>query len=349
MRVVIHVGMHKTGSSSIQNTLAKHDNPSLKHLDWESPNHCGLFVLLFQDEDKLADYHGFRARGPEFLNQLPQMRQKWLKITHSALQAAVGKTVILSAEDISSPIFHNATQRMLEFFSQYSSDISAIGYVRSPRSFVNSAFPQVLKDTDYKTLDLTPFWPRYRTSFEPILEAFGPENVTLKRYHPADLYDGNVVLDIFQQLGLQPPSERPEKANQALSLEATALLFTQRCLGDGYVQGFPGAQRGNNLFIAGLQSIGSQKFAFSETWLQSYIQNSLDDIHWMEKILGKPLLDDIPDLPNKVDSKEMLFEIAERSQNELETILINHISNRTGPKRQRVVRMLDLLRKGSYR
>ena len=61
MEAIIHPGMPKTGSSSIQETFV-----SIKPEGWISPdtptgNMSGLFALFF--EDNLHEHHSFQARG----------------------------------------------------------------------------------------------------------------------------------------------------------------------------------------------------------------------------------------------------------------------------------------------
>jgi len=71
MKIVIHPGMHKTGSSAIQNHFFETAYPGLRYARWNGSNHSGLFVLLFQEPELLASYWGFKSMGPEFCARLP--------------------------------------------------------------------------------------------------------------------------------------------------------------------------------------------------------------------------------------------------------------------------------------
>ena len=65
MRVILHVGMHKTGSSSIQRHLHGTElGHGVSFARWSEPNHSTLVWLLFQDEERLGDYHGFPPGDP---------------------------------------------------------------------------------------------------------------------------------------------------------------------------------------------------------------------------------------------------------------------------------------------
>ena len=120
MKIVIHAGMHKTGSSSIQDHFFSTSYPGLRYVRWNSGNHSGLFVLLFQDQDRLASYWGFKTKGEAFCARLPQMREAWQAklVEDLTLAKANNETLVFSAEGISGPMFHAAVGRMAAFFRQ---------------------------------------------------------------------------------------------------------------------------------------------------------------------------------------------------------------------------------------
>jgi hypothetical protein len=68
-RIILLVGMHKTGTSSTQDTFFWPMDPGFEYVDWNSGNHFGLFVPLFQDEDKypIPDDHIFPRRSVFFM------------------------------------------------------------------------------------------------------------------------------------------------------------------------------------------------------------------------------------------------------------------------------------------
>jgi hypothetical protein len=293
VKIIIHVGMHKTGSSSIQHTFARLQHPDLEYIEWNSGgNHSALFVLLFEDADKLAGYHAFKARGPEFIRKLPALREEWRARVSTQLAGAGDKTVIFSAEDISGPRFKNASQRLHDFFAGWSNDISVIGYARPPAGFMASAFQQRLKGGNTPDLFSGGASPTYRARFEKIDRIFGRDDVRLRGFAPNSLLNGDVVQDFAHEIGVGPLKEdQIIRANESLSLEAVALLYVQRKMGQGFVQGFNGAPAANNTFIARLATIGTRKFAFSPQMLAPLLEKERADIAWMEDRLGHPFAD----------------------------------------------------------
>ena len=88
MRVVIHAGMHKTGSSAIQQHFFRRAGDDMVYAPWNEGNHCGLFILLFQDPALQPQYHGFLHRGPAFAERLPAMREEWSARLRQAMDEA---------------------------------------------------------------------------------------------------------------------------------------------------------------------------------------------------------------------------------------------------------------------
>lgn len=312
MSIIIHIGMHKTGSSSIQHTFAQLPSPEIEYIDWGiSGNHSALYVLLFEDLENLSDYHGFKARGPEYARTLPALRKDWYARVSQQVARAGDKTVIFSAEDISSPAFESALPRLHDFFSGWSESVSAIGYARSPGGFMASAFQQILKDSGI--VDLNSRWalPDYRARFDRIDRIFGPNKVSLKDFSMDCLKGGDVVQDFAHEIGLSPLAEdQIIRTNESLSLEAVALLYVQRKLGRGFVAGFDGAHAANTTFIAKLATIGRRKFAFSAQMLAPILERERDDIAWMEERLGHPFSEFGAANPDAIDSLDDLTDIA---------------------------------------
>ena len=348
MRVVVHAGMHKTGSSSIQGYFQKEQIENIKYARWTDSNHCGIFILLFQQEDLLGEYHGFKARGPAFVATLPDLKAKWLKSLEEDMDSSADRTVIFSAEDISWPGFRGATERMHKFFKRWTDDVKVVAYARSPLSFALSAFQQMLKDGGMKTLNVHALWPNYRARFAALDDIFGAANVDLRLYERTSLFGGDVVSDFASAIGIDIGSAPTPQANLSLSAEAIALLFMQRRLGEGYLSGFDGAQAGNNRFVNKLLKIGNRNLMFSDELWQPVVQKNLADLKWMEERLGKELIADFTGNEIKISSEEDLLQLAVQSYGAVESALIDSITHSTRGMKERTVRALDLLRKDSY-
>ncbi len=348
MRIVIHAGMHKTGSSSIQDYMAAQKDEEIVYARWAGSNHCGLFILLFQEPELIAAYHGFKARGPDFTRTLPDLRARWRKSFVEDLERSRGKTFVLSAEDISWPNFRQASRNMRDFLRDWSDDITVVGYIRDPLSFAVSAFQQQLKDSTVKTFDPHALWPHYQRRFGHLDELFGQDRTILRLYDRGHLRGGDVVADFAGILGTDFAPAHSQETNLSLSAEATALLFLQRSLGEGYVTGFQTAQVANNAFVETLRGVGSRNFTFAPRIWEEVTARNRADLDWMEARLGHRLPERRPADAVVVSSGQDLLDLAAALLPEAEALLMETVRNRAEPAVQKTRRVLDLLRKASY-
>lgn len=350
MKIIIHVGMHKTGSTSIQKTFVRLKHPVLEYVDSDyGGNHSALFVLLFQDEEKLADYHIFKASGAQFAKTLPALRVERHARLSEKLAKARDKTVVFSGEDISAPQFYNATRRFQEFCTLWSTNISVIGYVRPPVSFMSSAFQQRLKSGNTPDPLDGGVSPQYRARFERIDSIFGRNTVHLKEFSPSRLVSGDVVQDFASEIGVAPlQDDQIIRDNESLSLEAAAILYVQRKMGQGFVQGFEGAHAANSSFIARLARIGRRKLAFSTQMLAPILEKQRDDIAWIEDRLGHPFSEPGAAHRDAIDSLDDLVDIA-MGQFDAVQELLGDAALKDGPANiETLVRALERLREQCY-
>ncbi|MFU8863554.1 MAG: hypothetical protein ACNA7O_06535 [Rhodobacterales bacterium] len=347
MEAIIHPGMHKTGSSSIQATAV-----SIKPDGWIFPdnktgNFSGRFALLFEDNPE--DYHAFKARGMN-ADAVEVDRQKRLVQLENQLRkgSAEGLNALFSAERIStSPL--DSIQRLADLYRKHGYEPRVVAYVRRPISFMQSAFQQRLKLTlnDLKTNAM--LWPNYRKRFEKLDQVFGRENVKLNVFDRSTLKQGDVCIDFFGQIGIDLSVEQVVRVNESLSLPACALLFAQRHLGEGFVQGFKRAPAKNNAFIAALSRLPGDPLKFKRSYVAPIFEEWRKDLEWMEERLGQSL-SDLPDedSDDAIGSAEDLLAVADRHRHELEELLFEEIRKEGDQPRDRLIRNLELLRKLHY-
>ncbi len=337
MDALIHAGMHKTGSSSIQQTLYDTEIAGLYYPKWPTGNHSGLVVLMFEDAPE--EHHGFKAQGitPD---ELADRRARWQTRLTKALESGEHDRVILSAERlVASP--PAALQRLKAFFEPYCDSFRVMAYVRPPVGYMTSAFQQRLKG-DLDRIQLQ--WPAYRRSFEKLDQIFGRENVFLKPFYLRDMVGGDVVLDFAHETGLDLVPDQVARVNEGLSLEAVALLFMQRRFGKGFVRGFPGAPRANQAFIDALARIGTGKLELAPALTDPVIEANRADLDWIEDRLGAPLRDSAPKGAHPIASQQDLVAVALDHLDALCDLLADQLRPGPEPSQQGLIRNLELMR-----
>ncbi len=347
MEAIIHPGMPKTGTSSIQLSLR-----NMQPEGWLVPsegngNMSGLMAMLFLDEP--SENYAFKARGmaPE---QMKVMRNEKFKAFDTATREAFEKELkpICTAEFISGAPDY-VVERLAQFYVNRGFAPKVLAYVRPPVGFMQSAFQQNLKTGSDKLDQKNAPWPRYRYRFEKLDRIFGRENVQLKLFDPAALLGGDICLDFCRELNIDISSDQIVRANESMSLDACALLFAQRRLGQGFVQGFHSAPVSNNKFIATLSSLGQGKLRFKRAFLAPIMERHRADLDWMEERLGQRLWD-MPeeDHPDAIGSAEDLLNVADKARDLLENTLTDLIRKDGDKPRDRLVRNLELLRMMHY-
>jgi len=320
---IIHVGMHKTGSSSIQETL-HHLEPrrrsSVGYLKLNSPNHSAFFMTLLSD--KPEEYHAHRLNGRS-KNEVRRMQFAYARRFESALEDFEFKKVVLSAEALSSPV---VTAKMLDCLkislSKYCERIRIIGYVRSPVSYMQSAFQERLKGGVLRDFELKCLWPHYRKRFHTLDEVFGRDNVDLVPFVGGSLLQEDVVLDFAQRAGVDLHPNDLIRSNDSISLEATALLFVLRYFEN--VPRYNGFTVDNQRLVSALSGVGKNKLIFSSESVMPILQAHRDDLGWINNRLGSSI-DDLPLASDEtIGTVDDLFSVARRSKDALLQLLDKH-------------------------
>jgi hypothetical protein len=252
------------------------------------------------------------------------------------------ETVLISGEGIS-----NMSPAEIEYLAAFlydqTKDVQVIAYVRSPCSFMNSAFQQRVKGGKLKQFKPGNLWPNYQSRFEKIDKVFGRENVTLKPFIRDELKDGNVVLDFAAFLNVSVDIENIVLSNESLSLEATALLYAQRRLGKGMLKGFGRALKINADFIEHLSQIKGRRMTFSRSLVEQTAKAQAADILWIEERLGRDFLD-LPDSgAGGISSEADLLDIAAEQQDVLNRMIDERFKTGLGSPHEQAARKLDLV------
>ena len=349
LHMIVHVGMHKTGTSSIQSTFFHRNNPDFEYVDWTGPNHNELFVLLFLEADRLSKYKGFVNKGPELIRQLPDLRSEWLAKFTDQISNTNAEKMLFSAENISLPNMDRATQALHDCVSAHSRTVAACGYVRNPYNLVESLFQQNLKYTNLTAFMKGQHRPNYKRRFQHIDRAFGRKNVTLKEYTPDRLLNGDVVQDFAQTIGVEiPEAAEMKRTNESLSLEACACLYVQRVHGKGYVAGFKGAPKANGRFIKQLSTLGDRKLVFQDAMIDKYFGDVSKDLIWIEKRIGHSFSYQEKPSTNTIASLDDLVDVALENYDAIQTRLGADRAISGKASFDNLVKSLEALREKSY-
>lgn len=284
-RCYLHVGMHKTGSSSIQDALSGYDDGRLEYLKLDRPNHSVPLVSAVMPN--LQDYPQVKKRKLTSV-QVDDLKKQSSENLYTALQVSRDKDVIISAEYFSQPGISAKENfsRLHSILKEFFDDIQIIAYIRSPKSFMESVLQERIKGGDTK-VSLNSLYPHYRGRFEKFYELVGAKNITLVDYDPSSFPDGSVVLDFCKRVGASFSASKHVSSNEKIGYEAMALLYSYN-LFRSFVSSQRYSTRFSQAFMTGLQSISASKFSLDLDVVNDILSNHKDDICWIEERKGIP-------------------------------------------------------------
>ena len=285
-RCIIHIGMHKTGSTSIQASLQGFSDDRFLYANLGNvPNHSLAIHSLFAAHPARHRMH--RKRDAAAMQAyLTGMRTD----LERAIAAAQNRTLLLSGEGISG-LSPPDLVRLHDYFRARFDELVIVGYARPPAAFMGSAFQERIKGGSTK-LDLEQIYRAYETRFVKFDDIFGREHVHLWKFEPRAFPGNCVVRDLCKRLDISLPLERIVRRNESLSRQAVALLYIYRKLGQEYGSG--NMEGGESQHLGNLLSkIGKDKFRFSPDVVRPILDKNRADIERMETRLGESLHEEL--------------------------------------------------------
>lgn len=232
----LHVGMHKTGTTSIQRFL--HVNREdlfarkLGYLKGPEANHSLLVLSLFEEDARRVHGKHFRSDRVQKLYFDPDaLRSNREKFEKSAQRAErLGISAVVSGE----AMYHLSAagmENLRDFLSRYFEKIELVGFVRSPLSFAQSYAQEALKTRT--TLDelvkSSPPAPKYAERFGKFGEALGWDGARFVTFDREKFPSRSAVKQFLRMISAPEAEElldrvSVETMNQSMSLQAAKML-----------------------------------------------------------------------------------------------------------------------------
>lgn len=287
-RIVVHFGLPKTGSTSIQESLFRYLNdPRFHYVSFSNPKTSLVIATGFKDDPARFGAHARRGTSSD---ELQRLRKQAVDSLEAELQAAGGRTAILSSEAISS--FHMQEIRNLcSFITKHRPAATAVAYVRRPKEYMESVFQQRVKG-GVQRFRAPSLLPNFRARFEHFDAVLGRQNVGLWLFDPASFPGHCVVQDFCSRLGITFRPEDAVRANEGLSLPALSLLFAYRKFGPGYGVG-PTVPLENSLLVTKIRALPGPRLRLHSSVVAPVIKARRKGIEWMEERLGASLAEDL--------------------------------------------------------
>lgn len=294
--VILHVGIPKTGTTSIQTYCIQNVTQLREHgihypSSWPE-NHT--VVLPYILDESYQNNRISPQKHEEYLNI------DWLGLLDSEVEHTSAQHLLLSAEGISGyPI--SALQKLKSLLSKYADTIDVIVYLRHHVSLFESRLPQMLRTTNNITIQEveTILYQKISNYIKFTLlrlnRVYGREHVTVYSYENASTHSHSIVGHFLEHLAIpyiNNPESIPTK-NIRLSDVGCGIL-------DTYRKQLLHTHKSNEMDnINQLLQIKAPPFIINEEQRNKIMTHSATDRNWVHTHYGI----DYQDLPESTNTQ----------------------------------------------
>ncbi|QOP42661.1 hypothetical protein FJR45_01320 [Sulfurimonas sediminis] len=341
---ILHIGMPKTGSSTIQENLFQGvKDERVSYTDLSIANQSGPLYGLFKKNPE--NYHFFKNK--KFTeNDIKEFRKKTKKQLKNNFIDFSTDINILSGEDLYHSS-HDEIKQMKNFLKKFFHKTLVIVYVRPVYSFCNSAFQQLVKNHELNSFDFKKIYHKYK-NLENYDKAYGKKNVSVVPFVPKKFLKNDLLFDFCSHVGIEKQFAAIKTTNESLSKEAVAVLFTFN-----FHKNAKTDFGHRNILIQHkvteiLKNFGNEKFQFSGKLIQSIIDKHFkEDYAWLLNRIPDEYSEDFLFDSNKkgVETENELMEYATNFIDELTTLIDQQLIDFPLEKTpQTVAKLVNILR-----
>ncbi|WP_424929244.1 hypothetical protein [Amaricoccus tamworthensis] len=234
MKTLVHIGMSKSGSTALQNTLAKSRRylRSKGVLYPDNPRSCPfnnhrLLVASYRKYDDLPRH--IRNRDIYTSGNIAQKTREFHDCIQRQIRRRKPDCVVLSSETLFHRILEDNRDAVRQTYAEFGDNIGFMAYLRRPADHFLSSLQQGLRATHRIK---TPRAPAFRIVLETYEECFG-SRITVRQFHRETLENGNVIDDFSRhflgEYGVGPGRLTAAKfSNESVSAESMDILARYR-------------------------------------------------------------------------------------------------------------------------
>ncbi|MEM6590104.1 MAG: hypothetical protein AAF641_16790 [Pseudomonadota bacterium] len=278
-KAIVHLGLNKTGSTSIQTWLRTNKSALLKqgfhydpfedgkHPQWPHADVIAIASLNSDDPDLLSAFRlSYGIRTPEEYNNQSQLMKTAFA---NSLSEAGDRTVILSSETLG--VWATGTGLVgpvCEFLRKYFDEFTIVTYVREQADWLASAYSQAVKIGRFHSIKAFAAargennYDQFASTWSQAAEPHG--SVVMRLFERETMINNDVVEDFAVTCGIDTRGLTKVRAhNEAISANEVRVLELLSRLEKRLVQ-LPFAPRSRHRKIARLFK-GRRKFSLSKS------------------------------------------------------------------------------------
>jgi len=279
-KCIIHFGIHKTGTTSIQQALfSKLWSTDAAYLHIGSPYITRDLTVAFSSNPT--------RYAPDLGIVDAKRRESIREVLRKAIAGLASDRLVISAECLSE--FNPAEiGEFIDFLRSQNLNLEAVAYIREWRSWYESIFQQTSKYGTWPSEMFPLRFSAYRSAIEAFDALLGKQNVHLFKYDKERFPQGCVVRDFFNRLDLGDPGDIERELNQGISLDAVKFLRAFHNSGLRKVSDTATIER--NILLANyMEKLAGEPVRFAPALLDELLQGDDSDLEWIESRLGDSL------------------------------------------------------------
>jgi hypothetical protein len=263
-RCILHLGMPKTGSTSIQETLYHGLRvPGFRYVSFGEVNGEGILLTCFS-QDYGENYHYHQKLGLS-RNQLARVRASLLSRLDILVERSRQRreTLILSGESAWA-MSRNEFASIRDYFAQRGYTIDVYVYLRFWTRWLESNFQERIKqgETRFEVLPASrQRYVEYSGQLQALDAVFERDHVFPAWFAPQAFPQRCVVLDFCGRAGIPLPARFVRRQNDGISMDALKLLLAYRRRNQGYGVGLKTVIQ-NEILFRRLREVGGPPVRF---------------------------------------------------------------------------------------
>ncbi|MFV8827445.1 hypothetical protein [Alkalihalobacterium sp. APHAB7] len=234
--IILHVGLHKTGTTSIQRTLFNEENNQILEKkgyiyprSWPSNHSIPIYSVFSEHPER---YHINIRNGYTTANIIAK-NQEYLRNFEKEIVNRGKSKIIISGEDISVLPHENlqAFKKYIMSLFQEETKVTVMMYLRNPVSWSISNIQEIIKSGGFYETALTHMNTTYKNNFknkiEKFIQVFGKQNIKLYSFEETLPHQYGVIGHFLSSLNFKESEINQfhiQKANESISLIAGNIL-----------------------------------------------------------------------------------------------------------------------------
>lgn len=229
----LHIGIHKTGSSSIQYFLSS-NSELLEKENYYYPKEGSYYHPVPKSQSPLSMM--LLGKVPDYLRKIPLTKTKCIQDIQKDIKQSICKNVVVSSEHLR--VLKNLDQiiELRNIFLPIVDNIKVLVYLRRQDLALESAWRQNIKN-GAKTLSFDDYLDNqivfaergydrfdYSALLNNFAHVFGADNLIVRLFETGQLHQGCVVLDFLMQIGVKQGDYSIERLNVSPSIERLEVI-----------------------------------------------------------------------------------------------------------------------------